>query len=514
MNASPSMCCQFVLLDSVKAGLERRGMLPSSSDLVYSSTSSSTATPRDFDTSVTATPRELDTNNTTTAATNTPVPLSTPATRRRPRHTTTLHARASSTMRLPALAPAAMAAAVTAAAMPPPPPGGSSPVATTYPLRRWETVGDEQYSLRLSVGGQQLDVVVDTGSPDLWVLSECAEAAECANVPLYDSSRAVRSGQAFDAEYGEGSASGEIVTDVVGLLGGVGSFGMVNATSEWKAANTTLSGLLGLGLPYDDEDEDPLWLQSVPAWPEPLFGVHLGRRGAASGGAITFGGVDRAAVSGEINYLPLVSAHDWAVTLDSVSVQGHNLPTNARASVDTGTSHILAPRDAFEAFYAAIPGAFLHRAVPLFPCDAALDVALRLGGQSYPVDRTDLAIATYTPAELRAFGVAVDNDGVDRWCEGAVRLNDGDDWILGDAFLKNVYTVFRAHPPSVGFVRLSADADAGHHGVSVLGLIGGGLDHWPPQLAAAAHRGTMLAAIALLAVFAFGARLHPIKHLV
>lgn len=344
-------------------------------------------------------------------------------------------------MRLLALAPVAITAAATAAvATPPPPQAGSnapSAVATTYPLRRWETVGDEQYSLRLDIGGQQIDVVVDTGSPDLWVLEQCAEAAECANVPLFDSSSAVRSGRAFEAEYGEGSASGEVVSDVVGLLGGVGSFGkwsnpssadhakgLVNSTSEWKAANTTLSGLLGLGLPYDEGDDEPLWLQSVPQWPEPLFGVHLGRRGDVSAGSVTFGSVDRAAMEGEINYLPLVSTHDWAVALDSVTVSGRTVATSAQASVDTGTSHILAPRDAFEAFYAAIPGSFFHNAVPLFPCDVALDVTYGLGGQSYPVNPADLVVASYSPAELRAFGVVVENDGVDRWCEGAVRLND------------------------------------------------------------------------------------------
>jgi cathepsin D len=31
-------------------------------------------------------------------------------------------------------------------------------------------------------------------------------------------------------------------------------------------------------------------------------------------------------------------------------------------------------------------------------------------------------------------------------------------WIVGDTFLKNVYTVFRANPPSVGFAALASDA--------------------------------------------------------
>jgi cathepsin D len=34
----------------------------------------------------------------------------------------------------------------------------------------------------------------------------------------------------------------------------------------------------------------------------------------------------------------------------------------------------------------------------------------------------------------------------------------GPAWIVGDTFLKNVYTVFRANPASVGFAALASDA--------------------------------------------------------
>jgi cathepsin D len=33
-------------------------------------------------------------------------------------------------------------------------------------------------------------------------------------------------------------------------------------------------------------------------------------------------------------------------------------------------------------------------------------------------------------------------------------------WIVGDTFLKNVYSVFRYDPPSIGFAKLSAVADS------------------------------------------------------
>ncbi|KAJ7288719.1 hypothetical protein C8J57DRAFT_1281068, partial [Mycena rebaudengoi] len=40
-------------------------------------------------------------------------------------------------------------------------------------------------------------------------------------------------------------------------------------------------------------------------------------------------------------------------------------------------------------------------------------------------------------------------------CQGAIGESGSDDWTFGHGFLKNVYTVFRAVPPSVGFAELS-----------------------------------------------------------
>ena len=44
-------------------------------------------------------------------------------------------------------------------------------------------------------------------------------------------------------------------------------------------------------------------------------------------------------------------------------------------------------------------------------------------------------------------------------------------WIVGDSFLKNVYSVFRASPPSVGFAQLS-DAAGGSSGEFYVSLLG------------------------------------------
>ncbi|KDN49658.1 hypothetical protein RSAG8_01723, partial [Rhizoctonia solani AG-8 WAC10335] len=44
---------------------------------------------------------------------------------------------------------------------------------------------------------------------------------------------------------------------------------------------------------------------------------------------------------------------------------------------------------------------------------------------------------------------------------GGLGNPDVPQWVVGDAFLKNVYSIYRYEPPSIGFAQLSAAAAAG-----------------------------------------------------
>lgn len=77
-------------------------------------------------------------------------------------------------------------------------------------------------------------------------------------------------------------------------------------------------------------------------------------------------------------------------------------------------------------------------------------------------------------------------------CVGSIFVysgsSSGPGWIVGDTFLKNVYSVFRANPPSVGFAALAAGVQSsvtedgvptptiGSVSVSVTGSSGSGRD--------------------------------------
>ena len=63
-------------------------------------------------------------------------------------------------------------------------------------------------------------------------------------------------------------------------------------------------------------------------------------------------------------------------------------------------------------------------------------------------------------------------------------------WIVGDTFLKNVYSVFRASPGAVGFAELSGAASAGTPGAGSSGSTNGG--NGSKSAAAASARAPLL----------------------
>lgn len=80
-------------------------------------------------------------------------------------------------------------------------------------------------SIGTSGNAQKVDVLLDTGSFELWVNPDCARSnvpSFCQSFGRYDptlSSTALGLNQSFDIQYGSGSASGPYYTDDVFISG-------------------------------------------------------------------------------------------------------------------------------------------------------------------------------------------------------------------------------------------------------------------------------------------------------
>jgi len=257
--------------------------------------------------------------------------------------------------------------------------------------------------------------------------------------------------------------------------------GFTIASQTFLAADATSSGLVDapvsglMGLAFQSlasTGAPPFWqaLTSGNQLSAPEMSIWLGRdlnpasqTSLAPGGVFTLGGTNSTLFSGDIEFLDLVAAPSfWLLTLSSLTVNGAavTLSTNTLSAIDTGTTLIGGPHADVVSFYNAIPNSFsLGSANPgfyAFPCNTEVTVSMSFGGKSWEISPQD-------------FNVGQTTGGSNPSCQGAIfdlslgsdntpGENNNPSWIVGDTFLKNVYTVFRSTPASVGFAELSTAA--------------------------------------------------------
>ncbi|KAJ3995626.1 acid protease [Lentinula boryana] len=332
---------------------------------------------------------------------------------------------------------------------------------------------DSSFFGSLAVGTPPVayDVILDTGSADLWLASSECAASACDGVPTFkssDSSTFQNKSTEFSITYGSGAAAGSLGEDVVQMAGFSVSnqvFGVCDQVSD-NLLNSPVSGLLGLAFQtIASSGASPLWetLASSGAWDQPLMAFQLTRFNNDSkatdlepGGTFTMGTTNTSLYTGDIDYndIPDNDESYWLQTVSSITSQGNTITissgSSALAAIDTGTTLIGGPADAVAEIYSNIPnseaGTGQLDGYYIYPCSTTVNVTMAFGGKSWAISNAD-----FQAEQLNS-----------NTCMGAFfSLDTGDNapsWIVGDTFLKNVYSVFRYNPASVGFAELSSEA--------------------------------------------------------
>jgi len=236
-------------------------------------------------------------------------------------------------------------------------------------------------------------------------------------------------------------------------------FGLCDAISD-GLLETPVSGLMGLAWQsISTSGAEPFWqtLASSGAWDEPVMTFQITRfnnisqsRTLEPGGTFTMGTLNSSLYTGDIDYvdLPENAVTYWLLSLTSLTVQGNSISLassqNSHSAIDTGTTLIGGPQDAIAQIYSNIPDSSPEsgnfEGYYSYPCNTNVNVTVSFGGRSWGISSADFTLT-------KASG--------DR-CIGAFFVTDSSPaWIFGDTFLKNVYSVFRYNPPSVGFADLS-----------------------------------------------------------
>ncbi|KAG1817061.1 aspartic peptidase domain-containing protein [Suillus subaureus] len=330
---------------------------------------------------------------------------------------------------------------------------------------------DSSYFGTVAIGTPPVafNVILDTGSSDLWVADQACTTG-CSKVQLFNdqsSSTFHNLSEPFNIQYGSGAATGTLGQDVVQMAGfSVPNqiFGVVTQATS-GLLSPPVSGLLGLGWQsIATSKAEPLWqtLASSGAWTDPLMAFQLTRfvngsnvNDVEPGGSFTMGFVNSSLYTGTIDYqaIPTTPSY-WILPMTSLTVQGSSISipsgSSSYSAIDTGTTLVGGPSSVIQNIFAQIPGSQpgtgSWQGYWTYPCNTAVNVAISFGGPSWPISPADFQLTKISSSQCVGAFFELSTSG------------SAPNWIVGDTFLKNVYSVFRYSPASVGFAALSNTA--------------------------------------------------------
>ncbi|KAF9225055.1 acid protease [Gyrodon lividus] len=295
-------------------------------------------------------------------------------------------------------------------------------------------------------------VMFDTGSSDLFLPGpDCGSS--CAGHYIYDpsfSETSVDLEKTFCMEFENGAAvAGEQYNDIV-MISDLTAFDQtLGVASQYSpglgSTRFPPDGLMGMAFQsISTYDASPVFqtLLTTGQTDEPVFSFSF----AAPGPELYIGGINPTMYTGDISYTPVTQQGFWRVNIDSIEGNGETLFIDLSCVIDTGTVFIHGPDEDVAILYKTIGGtdAFdtLGKGFWTFPCDDVPSISFTIAGSSF-----------FIPADELSMGPTY--DGSDD-CVGTIVGNTvNGDWLIGTAFLSDVYTIFDVGKLRVGFAILA-----------------------------------------------------------
>lgn len=319
---------------------------------------------------------------------------------------------------------------------------------------------------------QAFTVVFDTGSDMIVITSDQCQGLHCNDMPHYTCTSCTKTPYSYNITYGDGTwGAGPIVADTV-TIGGlvIHDQQILDVTRSGLDLSTYGPGIAGLvGLmpsspvrnavpPLANIFKDKLLDMNV-------FSVYLtASLNQKQGGSFLFGGIDHTKYIGDLNYVPISSGINvkpgmWYIDAEaaytgSVPVAGY---TKSPWLFDTGTSFIAVPTAFAKAFHDNIPGANFSGTDKYYtlPCTGNYTFALTFNNVTYEVPYLDYIASITQDKSLCASLV--------------MPLGNYEMYILGDPFLRQVYSVYDFTPASsrIGLAKVNATlGSVGEEGLS------------------------------------------------
>jgi cathepsin D len=297
---------------------------------------------------------------------------------------------------------------------------------------------------------QEIPVIFDTGSGNLWVTSTQCKAYACSKHVSYSrkkSKKFKRIGLGVQVTFGTGRVEGEINQDQF-TLGQIviqrQMFGeILDETGDVFAAGK-FSGILGLAYPnmaahgfkpvFDSIIDEKLLRNNIMSFYYSLD--------ESVDGQITLGYVDTSKFKGKITYYPVIDKYYWTIKMDDIKYNGKSLglcPDGCKAVIDTGTTLITGPSQDLRHLLRNIP---VENDCANY--DQAEDLTFVFNGDEYSLKPDEYMVKTKVLGNSKCRALMMPLD---------IPFPHGPLWILGDVFMQRFYTVFDRDQDAVGFAR-------------------------------------------------------------
>ncbi|KAM5530525.1 hypothetical protein V8D89_015802 [Ganoderma adspersum] len=326
--------------------------------------------------------------------------------------------------------------------------------------RQSESLTDEENDLEwagsISIGSpaQKFLIDFDTGSSDLWIPSSSCTSSVCKSKHRYTASKSSSSSKqsgSFSIQYGDGSTvSGPVYADTVSVAGvSVDSqkFSPVTTLSS-SFSNDPIDGILGLAYPtISNLNTDPFFNSAIDqgAVYEGVFGFKL----ASSGSELYLGGANDELYSGSLEFHDVdTSTGFWQLAGAKAYVNGKAVVTGFETIIDSGTTIMYGPPAAVKKLFASVKGSGVYdssQGYYYYPCNSPPTLAFSWGGKQWKISTANLSLGETTSGSGKCVSALAGQD---------IGLGSNV-WLLGDSFMKNVYTAFSFDDNAVGFATLA-----------------------------------------------------------
>jgi len=312
-------------------------------------------------------------------------------------------------------------------------------------------------TVTLGTPPQSFDVILDTGSSNLWVVDSSCNSLNCNGVGRRrqkfnsaTSSSYVRDGRNWSIQYGTGSASGTQGIDrlcMAGLCFATQTFGQATQIADFFRQEP-LDGILGLGWPQlAVNGVIPPFQNLMPQLDAPLFSVWLDLKGPVEGvvgGLFTYGAVDSTNCQmSTIKYAPLTAETYWQFAIQGVSLGSSTVnPRTEQVISDTGTSLIGGPQASIANLAGAAGGRYNSQyQLYTISCSARpAPLNYMISGNTYSIPANEYIVDVGLGGGQCILALFAFNGG-----------SFGPAWILGDSFIRTYCNIYDVGNQRVGF---------------------------------------------------------------